>query len=165
MKIIIVDENDNQVKTINRGENKPGDIHRVSALWVTNSQGQILMAQRALTKAWDPGSWGPAVAGTVEEGEDYHQNILKETEEEIGVKLSLSDFKKSKKELMVGVEHPYFLQWYTAIIDLPVEKFKLQKEEVEQVKWFDPEELKETIEKSPQIFAKNTPAWVSNFVK
>jgi hypothetical protein len=37
-RIILVDENDNIVNDVLRNEKKDEDIHRVSALWVTNSQ-------------------------------------------------------------------------------------------------------------------------------
>ena len=83
MRIPIVDENDNVIKNIDAGEKKPGEISRVSALWVTSEEGEILLAQRAVTKKRDPGCWGPAVAGTVEEDETYEDNIIKEAEEEI----------------------------------------------------------------------------------
>lgn len=53
------------------------DIYRVAALWLTNSQGQVLIAQRLLTKDKDPGKWGPAAAGTLEKDETYESNIYK----------------------------------------------------------------------------------------
>ena len=56
------------------------DIYRVAALWLTNSTGEVLIAQRALSKESSPGKWGPAAAGTVEEGETYESNIVKEVE-------------------------------------------------------------------------------------
>jgi len=37
-RIILVDENDNIVDDVLRNEKKDEDIHRVSALWATNSQ-------------------------------------------------------------------------------------------------------------------------------
>lgn len=85
-KIVVVNENDEVVGAKKRGTIATDDIYRVSALWITNSNGDVLLAQRALTKKNDPGKWGPAVAGTVEEGETYLGNITKETEEEIGLK-------------------------------------------------------------------------------
>ena len=85
-KIIIVDEDDNIIGSKERNSIVSGDIYRVSALLIENSKGEILLAQRALTKKHDPGKWGPPVAGTVEEGETYESNIVKEAEEELGLK-------------------------------------------------------------------------------
>ncbi|MFA6422790.1 MAG: NUDIX domain-containing protein, partial [Candidatus Buchananbacteria bacterium] len=84
-KIIIVNENDEAIGHKERNELDFSDIYRVSGLWITNLKGEILLAQRAFTKNHDPGKWGPAAAGTVEEGEDYETNILKEAEEELGL--------------------------------------------------------------------------------
>lgn len=79
MKIQIVDENDKFVSNKERSEvDYKSDIYRVSALWLTNSKGQTLLAKRAMVKDKDPGKWGPAVAGTIDEGETYDENIYKE---------------------------------------------------------------------------------------
>ena len=113
-KIVIVDEDDNVIGHKERGLVGRGDIYRVSALWITNSKGKILLARRALTKSHDPGKWGPAVAGTVEEGEDYRDNIVKEAGEEIG----LRNIKpQTGPKIRIFGEHNYFDQWYLLKID------------------------------------------------
>jgi isopentenyldiphosphate isomerase len=75
-KIIIVNEKDKEIGLKERGTLKTEDIYRVTALWITNSKDEILLAKRALTKSNDPGKWGPAVAGTVDEGETYEENSI-----------------------------------------------------------------------------------------
>ncbi|MDD3284610.1 MAG: NUDIX domain-containing protein [Patescibacteria group bacterium] len=151
-KIIIVDENDNEIGSKNRNFVMKDDIYRVSALWITNSNGDILLAQRALTKSHDPGKWGPAVAGTVDEGESYEENIIKEAEEEIGLKNIKSCIGPKKR--MRG-DHNYFDQWYFLKIDKSEEEFVLQKSEVESIKWFTKEELKHELETNPDKFLKS----------
>jgi isopentenyldiphosphate isomerase len=105
IKIIIVNEKDEIIGFKERSKVKTDDIYRVSALWAENAKGDILMAQRAFSKMNSPGKWGPAVAGTVEEGETYDSNITKEAEEEIG--LVNSKFGKGEKVRVFG-EHNYF---------------------------------------------------------
>ncbi|GAF94063.1 unnamed protein product, partial [marine sediment metagenome] len=80
-KIIIVDDNDKIIGYKERDTLKREDIYRVSALWITNSHGEILLARRHHTKSHRPRKWGPAVAGTVDAGETYEDNIIKEAEE------------------------------------------------------------------------------------
>ena len=58
--IIIVDENDNIIGHKKRGTLDKKDIYRVSALWIQNPKGDILLAQRKFTKKHHPGRWGPA---------------------------------------------------------------------------------------------------------
>jgi isopentenyldiphosphate isomerase len=139
-KIIIVDKNDKQigVKDHENYDSKK-DIYRVSALWITNSQGQVLMAKRALTKRQHPGKWGPAVAGTIEDGETYDSNIIKEAEEELGLKNIKP--KKIFKHLING-KYVHFTQWYKLALDKPLDYFIPDPEEVAEIRWFTKEELR-----------------------
>jgi len=98
-EIPIVKNNDEIIKYKKRSEILENDIYRVSSLWITNSSGEVLLAKRAKIKKNHPGVWGPAVSGTVEKDETYYENILKETNEEIGldvdfVKENISELKK-----------------------------------------------------------------------
>lgn len=139
MKIIIVDKKD---KVIGAKERKDldykKDIYRVSALWITNSKGQILLARRAYSKKQNPGKWGPAVAGTNDEGETYDSNIIKEANEELGLKNINS--KKWKKELVKG-KHKHYTQWFILNLDINLKDLKINKKEVAEVKWFDKQEI------------------------
>ncbi|MBU4338594.1 NUDIX domain-containing protein [Patescibacteria group bacterium] len=161
-KIIIVDENDNIITYKEREKLDVKDIWRVSALWLTNSKGEILMARRALNKIHNPGKWGPAAAGTVEEGETYDFNIIKETEEEIGLKNI--EFKKVKKIKTSTGKFSYFCQWYLAETDQPLEKFKIQKSEVAEVKWFSKEEIKKRLRENPGEFIYSVNHWIGLFL-
>lgn len=151
-RIVIVNENDEIIAHKERGTLLQDDIYRVSALWVKNSKGDILLAQRKFTKSHDPGKWGPAVAGTVDEGETYEQNIIKEAEEEIGLK----NIKPllGPKVRMTG-EYNYFDQWYTLVVDKPAEYFVVQEEEVEQVRWFTRVELEKELRDHPEKYLKS----------
>ena len=153
MKIVIVDEEDNVVGVEDRlVVDEKGLRYRVSELWVRNSDGDVLLARRAFTKNHHPGRWGPAVAGTVDEGESYEDNIVKEAGEEIG--LTGVDFEKGPKVKMSG-KYNYFIQWFIAVIDEPVDYFKIQEEEVAEIKWFSVEELKEMIRDNPEGVSKS----------
>ena len=88
-KVIVVDKNNNIIGSKYRDELQSNDIIRVVGVWIENEKGEVLIAQRSFNKKHDPGKWGPAVAGTLEEGESYALNILKEVKEEIGISLSL----------------------------------------------------------------------------
>lgn len=122
------------------------DIYRIAALWLTNSQGQVLIAQRLLTKDKDPGKWGPAAAGTLEKGETYETNIYKEAEEEIG--LTGIKFELGPKQRFATVRQS-FCQWYLGKSDKQSDEFILQPEEVEQVKWVSLKELIKDVKNNP----------------
>ncbi len=142
-KIIIVNEKDEIIGHKERGTLNQEDIYRVSALWIMNSKGEVLLAQRSFNKKNHPGKWGPAVAGTNDEGETYLSNIIKETQEEIG--LLISSPKELEKNKISG-KNNYFVQWYYLELNQNISEFTLQKDEVEKIKWFSREEFLEGIE-------------------
>jgi len=160
--IIIVNEKDEIIGHKERGTLEPSDIYRASALWIQNSKGDILLAQRSFNKDHHPGKWGPAVAGTVEEGETYQSTIIKESEEEIG--LTNYHFDKSFNNYNDG-EFKHFTQWFFATVDKEVTEFTIQKEEVEKIKWFTKKELLEELNSSPEKFLKSIKKCVDFFSK
>lgn len=148
-KIIIVDENDKIIGSKNKGTLDKEDIYRVSALWIINSNGQILLARRHHTKSHHPRKWGPAVAGTVDEGETYEENIIKEAEEELGLK---NIKPKIGPKTKTDNEYHHFTQWYILNVDFDITQFKIQEDEVEEIKWFSPEELKKQLQEHSEDF-------------
>lgn len=161
--IQIVDENDNVIGHKERSSvdtNK--EIYRVAALWVRNSKGEVLIAQRKITKDKDPGKWGPAVSGTVEEGETYESNIYKEAQEEIG--LTGSKLKIGPK-LRITAPRKYFCQVFSAVVDKDIDSFNPQKDEVEKLKWIPERELLEQLRINPDNFTVSTSKILNLFYK
>ena len=155
MKIQIVDNQDQLLGVKERTEvDYKTDIYRVSALWLTNSKGQTLLAKRAAVKDKDPNKWGPAVAGTIDEGETYDINIYKEAEEEIG--LMGKKFQKGPKIL---IKHPrtYFCQWYFVTLDRDIDSFVMQEDEVDELAWVEIEQLKQELRSNPDKYVPAMP--------
>jgi len=159
-RIIIVDENDEIIGYKARGTLKSEDIYRVSYLWLTNTKGQVLLARRAFTKSHHPGKWGPAVAGTIEEGETYDSNIIKEAEEELGLKGF--KFTKGIKQRKPG-KYDYFSQQYLLTADIEIDQFKVQEEEVAEIKWFSKAELASELKRKPDEFLKSMKKFLERF--
>ena len=78
MIIPIVNEQDEIIEYKDRNDRSPEEITRITSLWLGNEKGEVLLAQRAFNKKTSPGLWGPAAAGSVEKGETYDSNIIKE---------------------------------------------------------------------------------------
>jgi len=150
-RIIIVDNSDTIIGHKERGTVTASDTYRVAALWITNARGDILLAQRKFTKKHDPGKWGPAVAGTVDEGETYDSNIVKEAEEEIGLLNITPD--KGPKYYVTG-EYNYFCQCYTLTIDTPADMLSIKEDEVEQIKWLTRDQLEKALANHPDEYLK-----------
>jgi len=148
MRIPIVNEQDEIIEYKEREDVKsPGEIIRATGLWITDKDGNILIAKRAYIKKHEPGLWGPAVSGTVEEGETYDSNVVKEAEEEVG--LTGITFTKGPKLRFSNC----FGHWFSAVVDRDY-NFVKQDEEVEDIKWVSESELNKLLEESPELFIK-----------
>lgn len=157
MKQTIVDTNDEVIGYRERGSLEPWDIYRVAALWVTNSEWEILISQRAFSKKNHPGRWSCAAAGTVEYGESYEENIYKETLEEIG--LDGYSLQYLWKEYRKWEKNDYFCERYTLECNQPIEYFTLQEEEVADLRWVKADDLRTEILHSPQFFLSSLQEW------
>lgn len=135
------------------------DIYRTSGLWITNRKGEVLMAQRKLTRDKDPGKWGPAAAGTLEKDETYESNIYKEAEEEIGLKGV--KFKIGPKQRVY--KRNFFCQWFSAILDCDISEFKLQADEVEKIAWMPKQNLIKDVKNNPEKYTTAMPEIVDIF--
>lgn len=157
----IVNDQDQIIGYKDRRELDSQDAYyRAAGLWLTNSKGQILIAQRHKNKAHHPGKWGPAAAGTVEQNETYESNIYKEAEEEIGL-IGIS-FKIGPK-MRTETPHKHFTQWYSAICDWPLDRFLPQSTEVERVMWIDKNELEKDLSKNPNKYTPSMPAYLGYY--
>lgn len=155
-EIIIVDKNDQVIGHKLRQDLQANDIYRASALWLTNSKGEVLLAQRSYDKKQHPGKWGPAVAGTLEKGETYDVNILKECAEELGL-INFTFIKGPKT--FYNSDYLHFTQWYIAKLDKEVKDFDIQSEEVNKIKWFSKIELEKQVKNNPEKFLPNLPSY------
>ncbi|OGG73169.1 hypothetical protein A3A38_03530 [Candidatus Kaiserbacteria bacterium RIFCSPLOWO2_01_FULL_53_17] len=159
-RIVIVDENDTPIGLKERDEVGPKDISRGSGIWITNTKGNVLLARRAFTKKHDPGKWGAAVVGAVDEGEEYDDNAVKEAYEELGLSIDMHNLVKGPKRFVQLPGRQFFLQWYFYTTDVAIERLSLQSEEVAEAKWFTREELKEAIKTKPEYFFGNIASWI-----
>ncbi len=157
----IVNENDEIIGHKVRSEiDYSVDIYRSACLWIENTKGEVLVAQRSLKKDKHPGRWGPAVAGTVDEGETYESNIVKEAMEEIG--LTGIEF-KSVGKIRKNIPHRHFMQVFSVVVDKPIDEFNPQKNEVEQLIWVSKKKLVADISAHPEKYVTSMPRLLEFF--
>ena len=85
--VAIVDELNNVVGAATRREMRAKRLpHRSTYILVFNSQGQLYVQKRTLTKDLFPGYYDPAAGGVVLAGESYEECARRELEEEMGIR-------------------------------------------------------------------------------
>ena len=132
-----------------RGEQLPIDgYHLVVHVWIRNSKGEYLIAQRSANRQTYPLMW-ECVDGSVIKGEDSLQGALREVKEEVGVDLLpekgqviLSDIKKIEFGKVVNKIVDVWLFEYDGEVDLG----NATTDEVAQVTWMTREQIKELFE-------------------
>ena len=92
------------------------DIHRLGLphrdvhVWITDGQ-NVLQQQRAWDKKIMPGAWDIAVGGHVGAGESYLDAAMRETEEELGLRLPADRFRPAGMLAVEMVMEPGPDQW------------------------------------------------------
>lgn len=103
---------------------------------IINDENEILLQKRSKTKRVNPSKWG-ICGGKADLGETTEETGIRETFEEIGVKLN----KDELKFLSMATEGKIHFTVYYVRKDVDINECKLQQEEVEEVKYFKIEEL------------------------
>lgn len=156
-RITVVNEKDEVIGSAERSDDA-SHITRVAGIWLLDENGQILLAQRGLTKSRDPGKWTVSAAGTVEEGEEYDTNIVKETKEELGITISLADLTATDHRFIES-GHPYFCQMFIAKIPSAT-TIVPDAREVGDTRWVSLDELRAWYADAPGDF---TPSFARHF--
>jgi len=150
MIIPIVNQQDEIIGNKDRSDiDYDNDIFRTASLWITNSAGDVLLAQRKFSKKVDPGKWSEAVGGTVEGNESYLTTVIREAAEELG--LNNIKIQPGPKQY-ISTSYKCFVQWYTIILDIPIFEFVIQDDEVEQIAWVPVEQLRSELKTNPDKY-------------
>lgn len=150
MNIPIVDMHDAIIDNKDRANiDYARDIFRTASLWITNSNGDVLLAQRKFDKKVDPGKWAEAVGGTVEGEDSYEETVVREAEEELGL-TNISIAKGPKQFITTPCK--YFVQWYTTVVDKDISEFTPQAEEVENIAWIPRAQLEKELVEQPEKY-------------
>ena len=114
--------------------------HRHVSCWIMNEKGQILLQQRSLTKTKNPGMWSKT-GGHVDKGETPNEAIKREVFEEIGLSVKDEDIFNIEIFKSKNPKEHYYSYGYIFFTNFKEEDYILQKEEVEQVKYYSIEEM------------------------
>ena len=133
-------------KTATRDErHQSGHWHKAVAIFIINSKNQVLLQKRSDSKKLWPGMWDVSAGGHVLAGEFGFQAVMRECEEELGLKLDKNDITfigaTTSTNLKGDVINNHFNEYYIVHKDLNPSTLKLQTEEVSEVEWIDRDEI------------------------
>ena len=144
----ILDDKGNKTgQVLTRSESHAKNLwHPIIHLWIFNLKGEILMQRRSANKPVFPDVWDVAVGGHVSAGESPQDAVIKEAQEELGIKIDKQKFKFICKtrfgtKMPDGWVNNIFIWSYITKMDIQIAELKLQEEEVSGAKWFSLDEL------------------------
>ena len=144
-KVILVDENDNQVGLMPKLEaHQKGLLHRAFSIFIFNSKYELLLQKRASSKYHSGGLWTNTCCSHPREGEEILDAANRRLIEEMGIETSLRkvhDF-IYKAELDNNLtEHEFDHVFYGIYNEDPI----INKDEADDFKWIDMDSLNEDI--------------------
>ena len=114
---------------------------------ISKDKTKVLFQKRSNDKDLYPNMWDISVGGHIMSRESDMDAVKRELKEELGIDSNNIEFVKRYKEELSnnGVDSKEIVSLFIMYLDNNVRKFKLQKEEVSNIKWFNKIELEKLI--------------------
>lgn len=145
MLYVLTEEGNLTDETVSRKEaHLKGVWHRSIRVWLVSDKQEVLLQKRALGKTY-PGLWDLSCGGHITAGQYSLQTAITEIKEELGIDVKpeqlklLGQYKDSYSE--EGFSDNSFYDVYMANATYPISAFKIQIEEVAEIKYFKISEL------------------------
>ena len=141
----ILDEYGNKTGIIKERSNINNDKEfiRTVHIWIMNPETKkILVQRRSSCKSDAPNKWDLSAGGHILSGEKSIDAIIRETKEEIGLDITNDKFIKLFENKHNGNKNKYFHDVYFLEKAIDINMLKLQKSEVQDIRYFDLLELK-----------------------
>lgn len=136
-------EREKTEKTMVRGERTPDGYYRlVVHVCIFDREGRMLIQQRQPFKQGWSNLWDISVGGSAVAGDSSRSAAERETLEELGLAIDLTDERPS----MTLYWENGFDDYYLLTMDLDLNTLRLQPEEVQTVRWAGKEEILQMID-------------------
>lgn len=152
--VILVDENDNPLGTMEKIEaHEKAKLHRAFSVFIYNSNHELMLQQRALTKYHTPGLWTNTCCSHQKLNESNVEAGKRRLQEEMGFTTDLQEtisfiYKAPFENGLTEHEYDYIL--VGEYNDDP----KPNPEEVNDWKWMKLEDIEADIQKNPKDYTE-----------
>lgn len=150
----VVDEENNLTGKIEERDviHEKGLWHREVSIWIMNQNEEVLLQKRSPNKKQGANKWS-VCAGHVDIGEEPIATAVREINEELGIVVEKSELKEMFVEKIVNklpnsynnvFSYKYFLK-----TNVSIEDYKIDKNEVSEIKYISLEELEQLMKDKP----------------
>ena len=152
--VVLVNENDNQIGIIEKmAAHIVPRLHRAFSIFIFNSQGEMLLQQRALTKYHSPGLWTNTCCSHPRNGESLEQATARRLKEEMGLSCDMHEVFTFIYKAPVGlglVEHEYDHVFFGQSDDVPV----INPDEVASYKYMSLDDIASDMKAHPECYTE-----------
>jgi len=150
--VILVDTHDTPVGQMEKMEaHLKGELHRALSILIFNSNGEVLLQQRAFSKYHTPGLWSNTACSHPRPGEVSLEAATRRLEEEMGFTTTLNesfDFIYKAHFENGLIEHEYDHVFFGTFDGKPA----INPEEANDYKWINPVDLMEEMRSNPELY-------------
>ena len=159
--VILVDQDDNPIGKEEKVKcHLPnGKLHRAFTALIFNSEEKLLLTKRGDGKMLWPGDWDGTVASHPRESETYVSSAERRMPEEIGINCEMNYVNKFEYHVpykSVGSENE-ICGTLIGTVD-SFDESSLIKDEISEIKWVDPNELKNELEQNKDCLLYTSPS-------
>lgn len=142
--LYVVDEFNEKLKPQPRHKVfKKGLWRRTTHVWIFDKTGRILCQRRSLKKTVGAGLWESSVAGHIGPNDNYFTGAVREVKEETGIVIDPKELKLHK--IYKDFDRKEFIGVFYHQLDIDEATIKIEEDEVEEIKLFDKNTLKQQI--------------------
>ena len=143
---------------------KKGLWHKAVVVFIISPDNKkILLQQRSADKKLWPNLWDITAGGHVLTNELGYQSVIRETEEEIGIKLNKEDLEfigsTSSINTKGDIINKHYNEYFIDHKNIDIKDIKLQLEEVQDIKWFTKEEVLKKIKNNYEGLTEKFGCW------
>lgn len=112
-------------------------LHNEVAIFIINDKKQVLLQKRSATKRFKPNMWA-LCAGHVDAYETLEDAAIREIAEEVGLEVLKNELHSfSERRIAIKESDSHITYFYYVICNKKENEFKIQLEELSEVKWFN----------------------------
>lgn len=154
-RVVLVNKNDEPIGLMSKMEaHEKAVLHRAFSVFIMNKKGETMLQQRALNKYHSPGLWTNTCCSHQRDGETNIEAGRRRLREEMGFEVD------ELKELFSFIYKAPFDNGLTeheldhVMMGHYEGKPDINPDEVNDWKWMEPKDVKEDIEKHPELYTE-----------
>lgn len=152
--VILVDEHDNEIGVMEKMQaHEEALLHRAFSVFIFNSEGQLMLQQRAMDKYHSPGLWTNTCCSHPKPGEDTKQAAHRRMKEEMGFDCQFEEvfsFLYKARFSNELTEHEVDHVFIGVSDELPI----INPEEVASYRMADLETIRKEMNENPEMFTE-----------